>query len=643
MKKFLFFIVFSISFLIAQDNYLCKIDKADCKHSVTVLASNLNDAKKDAVDFFSNSYNCKKIKVDDVNCSKSVEKEGEAKSVSKDNVAPNISAPIPKKELSMSERIKATPNAIVANAERAPKGYVNMKQVNMKNSSAIKNSALAGNAGITIRGKFRKVPSAKLMNRNMMGKPPFEIKNFNTESYAHQTENDFKEVKTSPLSTFSTDVDTASYSNVRRLLDDGNMPPKGAVRVEEFINYFTYDYNQPKAKEPFNINLKVGDCLWSENKIIQIGLQTKKPDISKLPPSNLVFLLDVSGSMGQPNKLPLLKKSLKLLTKQLRAKDKVSIVVYAGAAGLVLDRAKGNERRKIAEALDNLRSGGSTAGGAGIKLAYDIALKAFIKNGNNRIILATDGDFNVGQSSDSALVSMIEKKREKGIFLTVLGFGMGNYKDSKMEQLADKGNGNYAYIDTLLEAKKVLVTQMSGTLYTVAKDVKVQVEFNPTLVYSYRLVGYENRALANEDFNDDKKDAAEIGMGHRVTALYEIKLKTGNESSKVDNLKYQKNTTDTKADSNELATVKIRYKKPDGKTSSKMEKVIKIDSNEIKTDDFNFAQSVAGFAMILTDSKHKGKLKFSDIITNAKKSKGKDNQGYRAEFIKIVEKAELIK
>jgi Ca-activated chloride channel family protein len=464
----------------------------------------------------------------------------------------------------------------------------------------------------------------------------------NTEGYNIINENQFKEVKTSPLSTFSIDVDTASYSNIRRyLLQNNKLPPKGAVRIEEMINYFSYSYKEPTNNDPFHVNSSVKDSIWNKkSKIIQIGLQSKKPDISKLPASNLVFLLDVSGSMGQPNKLPLLKKSLKLLVKQLRKKDSVSIVVYAGNSGLVLDRARGDEEDKIIQALEKLNSGGSTAGGAGIKLAYKIAQKAFIDGGNNRVILATDGDFNVGQSSQSALVELIEEKKKSGIFLTVLGFGMGNYKDSKMEQLADKGNGNYAYIDNLLEAKKVLVTQMSGTLYTVAKDVKIQVEFNPTKVHSYRLIGYENRKMANEDFNNDKKDAGEIGMGHSVTALYEIVLNSDEVTSKVDKLKYQ---TTTATGSKELATVKIRYKKPDEDTSTLMSRVINLDSNEIKEYDSNFAQSVAGFGMILRKSEHKKDLKLSSLIELAKSSKGEDREGYRAEFIKMMEKAELLK
>ena len=464
----------------------------------------------------------------------------------------------------------------------------------------------------------------------------------NSEEYNAINENKFKEVSSSPLSTFSTDVDTASYSNVRRFLNDrrASLPPKNSVRIEELINYFSYDYKEPKNEEPFYINTRTGDSIWNnDTKIMEIALQTKKPNIAKLPASNLVFLLDVSGSMSSPNKLPLLKKSLKLLVKQLREKDRVSIVVYAGNSGLVLDKARGDEEEKIVKALEKLNAGGSTAGGAGIKLAYKVAEEAFIKDGNNRVILATDGDFNVGQSSQDELVKLIEKKRKNGVFLTVLGFGMGNYKDGKMEQLADKGNGNYAYIDNLLEAKKVLVTQMSGTLYTVAKDVKVQVEFNPNRVHSYRLIGYENRELANKDFNDDTKDAAEVGMGHSVTALYEIVLNSKDAKSKVDKLKYQRSIED----SNELATVKIRYKKPDGDVSVKMSKVITDTDNDISKTDFDFVQTVAGLGMLLRDSEYKNSLTFSKLIELAKNSKGEDREGYRAEFIRMLEKAELLK
>ncbi len=463
----------------------------------------------------------------------------------------------------------------------------------------------------------------------------------NTEEYANINENGFKEVVTSPLSTFSIDVDTASYANVRsRLMVSSYLPPKGSVRIEEMINYFDYDYKEPKDDKPFYVNTRVGPSIWNKSsKIIQIGLQTQKADLSRLPASNLVFLLDVSGSMYSEDKLPLLIKSLKLLVDQLREEDRVSIVVYAGSSGLVLDRARGDEKTRINAALDSLRAGGSTAGGAGINLAYEVAQKAFIKEGNNRVILATDGDFNVGLSSESALVELIEKKRESGVFLSVLGFGTGNYKDNKMEALADKGNGNYQYIDTLLEAKKVLVTQMSGTLYTVAKDVKIQVEFNPAIIHSYRLIGYENRLMANEDFNNDKKDAGEIGMGHRVTAWYEVILSSEDTDSKIEQLKYQKSNYQ---DLDELATVKIRYKDPKEDVSKLMSKVIRANNSEIPEDDFYFAQSVAGFGMLLRGSEYAKSLSYAQLIESAKDSKGRDRDGNRAELIKMIDKAEIL-
>jgi len=463
----------------------------------------------------------------------------------------------------------------------------------------------------------------------------------NTEEYKYIDENGFKEVSTSPLSTFSVDVDTASYAMLRSYLMLGNrFPPKDAVRIEEMINYFNYDYKEPKDDKPFYVNTRSGDALWDKNsKIIQIGLQTKKVDISELPASNLVFLLDVSGSMSDKNKLPLLIKSLKLLVQQLREKDRVSIVVYAGNSGLVLDRARGDERERINRALESLSAGGSTAGGAGINLAYAVAEKAYIQNGNNRVILATDGDFNVGASSESALIELIEQKKKGGVFLSVLGFGNGNYKDNKMEALADKGNGNYSYIDTLLEAKKVLVTQMGGTLYTVAKDVKIQVEFNPAKVQAYRLIGYENRLMANEDFNDDKKDAGEIGKGHRVTALYEYILNNQETGSKVDRLKYQ---TSKYESYDELATVKIRYKDPKENSSKLMSKVITSKNNEITKDDFYFTQCIAGFGMLLRGSEYAKDLTYPQLIELSKDSKGSDRDGHRAELVNLIVKAQIL-
>jgi Ca-activated chloride channel family protein len=448
-----------------------------------------------------------------------------------------------------------------------------------------------------------------------------------------------------PLSTFSIDVDAASYSNMRRFIMNNSLPPKDAVRLEEMINYFTYDYENPGKDHPFSINLETGECPWAEkHRLVHIGLQGRKVETADLPPGNLVFLLDVSGSMTSPNKLGLVKMAIKMLVKNLRKEDRVAMVVYAGAAGLVLPSTSGAEKDKIINALESLQAGGSTAGGAGIKLAYRVARENFNKKGNNRVILATDGDFNVGASSDGEMVRLIEKERESDIFLTVLGFGMGNYKDSKMEKLADKGNGNYAYIDNLLEAKKVLVSEMGGTLLTIAKDVKIQVEFNPAHVQAYRLIGYENRMLKAEDFNDDKKDAGELGAGHTVTALYEI-IPVGVKADlpDVDKLKYQK-TEEVEVENygSELLTVKFRYKKPTGKKSRLIVKTLDCDIEENGTDNFGFSAAVAGFGMLLRGSKYKGDLTYDRVLSMAKKAKGQDPNGYRNEFINLVERAQVI-
>ncbi len=428
---------------------------------------------------------------------------------------------------------------------------------------------------------------------------------------------------------------------MRRFINDGQLPPKDAVRIEEMINYFGYNYEQPKGENPFSINTEVAKTPWNEDHLlVQVGLQGKKLAMEDLPASNIVFLLDVSGSMSSPNKLPLLKSSLKMLTNELRPMDRVSIVVYAGAAGLVLEPTRGDNKQKIMEALDKLQSGGSTAGGAGIRLAYEVAKKNFVDGGNNRVILATDGDFNIGESSNSAMELLIEEKRKEGVFLTVLGFGMGNYKDSKMETLADKGNGNYAYIDTMKEAKKVLVNEFGGTLFTIAKDVKIQVEFNPNHVQAYRLIGYENRMLKDEDFNDDKKDAGELGSGHTVTALYEI-IPVGVESEfvkDIDPLKYQDKEVVKAANTNELLTVKFRYKAPDGDKSKLITKTVKKGVRNA-SDNLNWASAVAGFGMMLRDSEFKGDLSYSSVIALAKGSKGSDEFGYRSEFIQLAELA----
>lgn len=463
----------------------------------------------------------------------------------------------------------------------------------------------------------------------------------NKESYSKPTENGFKQVMNAPLSTFSIDVDRASYSNVRRFINNGQKPPTDAIRVEEMINYFKYDYPKPDGEHPIAIHTEVSSCPWnSEHLLMQVGMQAKEISKEELPASNLVFLIDVSGSMSSFNKLPLLKQSMKMLVDKLRDDDKVAIVVYAGAAGLVLPSTKAKHKEKIIEAIDNLHAGGSTAGGAGIKLAYSVAEKHFIKDGNNRVILATDGDFNVGASSDRDMEELITDKRETGIYLTCLGYGMGNYKDSKLETLADKGNGNYAYIDNIQEAEKTLVEEFGGTLFTIAKDVKIQIEFNPGFVEAYRLVGYENRLLNDEDFKDDTKDAGEIGSGHTVTALYEI-IPKGSESKflkDIDELKYQNKLSN---DSQEIANVKVRYKLPDQKKSIPFEQGVlltKKDLNET-SENFRFAASVALFGLLLSESGYVEDVNYADVINIADVSRTFDKDGYKAEFVRLVKSA----
>ncbi len=472
---------------------------------------------------------------------------------------------------------------------------------------------------------------------------------FNREGYENITENIFLKATDNPLSTFSIDVDAASYSNVRRFLNQGQLPPAGAVRIEEMVNYFKYEYPQPTKEEPFSINTEISDAPWNkEHKLVLIGLQGKKIPTENLPASNLTFLIDVSGSMQGPERLGLVKASMKMLVDQIREQDKISIVVYAGAAGLVLAPTSGAEKTKIKDAIDKLEAGGSTAGGAGIKLAYKTAKENFAKGGNNRVILCTDGDFNVGASSDDDMVRLIEEERKSGVFLTVLGYGMGNYQDAKMQKLADKGNGNHAYIDGISEAKKVLVNEFGGTLFTIAKDVKLQVEFNPAKVQGYRLIGYENRMLAKEDFNDDKKDAGELGSGHTVTALYEI-IPVGVKSSflkDVDKLKYQKNIEPLSKSSNngEMLTVKFRYKAPDGEVSKLIEHPVQDKQISIAktSDNFRFAAAVAQFGMLLRNSEFKSNASFLDVINMARKAKGNDDEGYRSEFIRLAESAEML-
>lgn len=466
---------------------------------------------------------------------------------------------------------------------------------------------------------------------------------YNTEEYTHIEENSYKDVQTDPLSTISIDVDNASYTTLRKSINNGYLPRPNTIRIEECINYFDYDYEEPKGKHPFSTYSEVSSCPWdSSKKLLHIGLKGKEEFTNRLPKNNLVFLLDVSGSMSNADKLPLIQKSLPLLVEQLGEDDRVSIVVYASASGVVLPATKGSEGQKIIKAINRLKASGSTAGGEGIQLAYKIAEENFIKDGNNRIILATDGDFNVGVSSTDALVSLMKEKRERGIAVTVLGFGTGNYKDSRMEQIADKGNGNYFYIDNILEAKKVLVTDMLATLHTIAKDVKLQIEFNPAKVSQYRLVGYVNRQMANNDFNDDTKDAGELGAGHTVTALYEI-IPAG-KATPQKTLKYQDQTLSSAAKGDEIATLKLRYKHPQSTNSTLLEHII-TDNNsafEKATQNFRFAAVVAQMAMKVNGSKQLSEISWNSLIKQARDAKGADQYGYRAEFIALMEKAELL-
>ena len=510
-------------------------------------------------------------------------------------------------------------------------------------------AALYGSQGVNgvimvvTKDGLNKEDKAKFINDIKNHKRPLPVVvETNNEDYELFVENQFTSPKSEPLSTFSIDVDNASYTNIRRFINQGQKVPKDAVRVEEMMNFFKYNYAQPSSKHPFAIHTEYSDCPWNEkHKLVKIGLQGKEIDSDVLPNSNFVFLIDVSGSMGSQNKLPLLKESMKVLVNQLREKDRVSIVVYAGAAGLVLPPTSGNDKETIIKSLENLNAGGSTAGGAGIELAYKIASENFIKGGNNRVILATDGDFNVGASSNKDMETLIEEKRKSGVFLTCLGYGMGNYKDSKMETLADKGNGNYAYIDNIQEANRFLGKEFKGSMFAIAKDVKIQIEFNPKHVQNYRLIGYENRKLRPEDFKNDAIDAGELGSGHTVTALYEI-IPTGVESTfdnSIDPLKYTEQKTNFDKYSDELATVKFRYKKPDGDKSIEMVQVIENKSIVLDkaSEDFKFTTAVAWFGLKLRDSKLVNNKTSKDIKALALQGKTIDKEGYKAEFIRLVE------
>lgn len=484
---------------------------------------------------------------------------------------------------------------------------------------------------------------------------------FNTATYDKVEENPFLSAATNPLSTFSIDVDTASYSNVRRFINNGSLPPKDAVRVEEMINYFTYDYREPEGDKPFSIDLDSTECPWdTSHRLLRIGLKGREVANEKRPASNLVFLLDVSGSMLPAERLPLVKQAMRLLVDKLSEKDRVAIVIYAGGSGLALSSTNGNEKEKILRALEELKAGGSTNGADGIELAYQVAADNFIKGGVNRVILATDGDFNIGVTNQGDLIRLIEEKAKSGVFLSVLGVGTDNLKDSTMQKLADKGNGNYAYLDSVDEARKVLVQQINGTLMTIAKDVKIQVEFNPARVASYRLIGYEKRMLRKEDFNNDKIDAGEIGAGHTVTALYEV-VPAGSGAADpaasvppVDPLKYQtpnpasaasSTYVDPKNQSPEMVTVKLRHKKPDGDVSELTERSFTDNGStfENAAPDLKFAAAVAEFGMILRDSQYKGKGTLGAVIEWAQEGRGRDTAGYRAGFIELARKAQTLK
>jgi len=473
--------------------------------------------------------------------------------------------------------------------------------------------------------------------------PPLD---YSAENYAAIHENPFLEAKTNAVSTFSIDVDAASYSNVRRFLQQSQLPPADAVRIEEFVNYFDYQYPAPGGATPFSVNTELAECPWNQqHRLLLIGLQGRQIETGQLPPSNFVFLVDVSGSMNEPNKLPLVQQSLNLLTDYLRPQDRVAIAVYAGAAGLVLPSTPGSDKATIKAAIERLSAGGSTAGAAGIRLAYDVARKNFLRGGNNRVVLCTDGDFNVGVSSETELVKLIEQERESGVYLTVLGYGAGNYQDNKMQQLADKGNGNHAYIDQIGEARKVLVSEFGGTLFAIAKDVKIQIEFNPSRVAGYRLIGYENRLLAREDFDDDTKDAGELGAGHRVTALYEIvpagrPLPLGVKNGE---MRYQQTQPTAAAGGSELLSLKLRYKQPKpGAASQLLESTVTDLLSNAPSQNFQLAAAVAEFGLLLRNSAYKGQATYERALALAQKAAKTDPGGYRKELCDLIEKARLL-
>ena len=486
-------------------------------------------------------------------------------------------------------------------------------------------------------------PSANATSKMILSSPPQQR---NAETYKEIKENSFVAVAQQPVTTFSADVDRAAYANVRRIIGYGQIPPKDAVRIEEMVNYFDYDYPAPEegSVSPLRVSPELAPAPWNPNHLLlRIGLQAKKIDLAKAPPSNIVFLIDVSGSMDEENKLPLLKSSFKMLLGQLRPDDKIAIVTYANGTKVALPSTSVKDKEKIIKVLDNLYASGGTSGGRGIQLAYEQAQKSFIKNGNNRIILATDGDFNIGINNTTDLEKFIEKQRESGIYMSVLGFGIGNYRDDMAETIADKGNGNYAYIDNITEAKKVLVNELSGTLFAVAKDVKLQLEFNPKYVKEYKLIGYENRMLANEDFTNDKKDAGEIGAGHTVTALYELVPSDGKVAQ---SLRYQSQELNEKGKGNELGFLKIRYKDPKVKDAKSVEitEPLVFNKKALKetSTDYRFAASVAEFGILLRDNSNKANATYDQVIELAEGAIGKDPEGYRKEFVRLVKSVKIL-
>ena len=488
-------------------------------------------------------------------------------------------------------------------------------------------------------------PSANATSKMILSSPP-PPQQRNAETYKEIKENSFVAVAQQPVTTFSADVDRAAYANVRRIIGYGQIPPKDAVRIEEMVNYFDYDYPAPEegSVSPLRVSPELAPAPWNPNHLLlRIGLQAKKIDLAKAPPSNIVFLIDVSGSMDEENKLPLLKSSFKMLLEQLRPDDKIAIVTYANGTKVALPSTSVKDKEKIIKVLDNLYASGGTSGGRGIQLAYEQAQKSFIKNGNNRIILATDGDFNIGINNTTDLEKFIEKQRESGIYMSVLGFGIGNYRDDMAETIADKGNGNYAYIDNITEAKKVLVNELSGTLFAVAKDVKLQLEFNPKYVKEYKLIGYENRMLANEDFTNDKKDAGEIGAGHTVTALYELVPSDGKVAQ---SLRYQSQELNEKGKGNELGFLKIRYKDPKVKDAKSVEitEPLVFNKKALKetSTDYRFAASVAEFGILLRDNSNKANATYDQVIELAEGAIGKDPEGYRKEFVRLVKSVKML-